>query len=86
MHESCDVGDGDDDVDHDEDGGDEVCQEEERRQEHAQLQEDYTANWICSVIQPVSRKVMITKTIFEKFSWLVGAPVASYHPSRHQGT
>ena len=56
MHESCDVGDGDDDVDHDEDGGDEVCQEEERRQEHAQLQEDYTANWICSVIHPVSRK------------------------------
>ena len=37
MHEARDVGDGDDDVDHDENGRDEVRQEEERRQEHAQL-------------------------------------------------
>ena len=37
VHEPCDVGDGDDDVDHDEYGRDEVGQEEQRGQEHSQL-------------------------------------------------
>ena len=35
VHEARDVGDGDDDVDHDEYGRDEVRQEEQRGQEHA---------------------------------------------------
>ena len=37
VHEPCNVGDGDDDVDHDEYGRDEVGQEEQRGKEHSQL-------------------------------------------------